>query len=128
MLGKRSEEIEKANGYHGRSLTTTPRDGRGGLIRAMPEHFGTDLATLRRARKAGWHKGLLAAMIRKDTTMKRDWISAQFDDGDSCGKPAALPAKQDISRKLRRWNCKCPSEGLSPTGILGCLLVSHQHR
>jgi hypothetical protein len=59
MLAKRSGEIEKANGYHGPQLNDYTERRARGLIRAALERFGTDLATLRRARKGGWRKGVL---------------------------------------------------------------------
>ena len=85
MLAKRSGEIEKANGYHGPQLNDNAERRARGLIRAALEHFGTDLATLRRARKGGWRKGVLAAMIQKETTMKLDWISEQLNMGTRAG-------------------------------------------
>ena len=54
-------------------------------MRSGLEHFGTDLATLRRVRKVDWRKGLLAAMLRKETTIRLDWISAQLNTGTRAG-------------------------------------------
>jgi pimeloyl-ACP methyl ester carboxylesterase len=55
------------------------------LIRAALEHFGIDLATLRRARKGDWRKGLIAAMIQKETTMRLDWITQELKMGTRAG-------------------------------------------
>jgi hypothetical protein len=55
------------------------------LIRAALEHFGTDLATLRPARKGDWRKRLLAAMVQKETTMRLDRISDQLNMGTRAG-------------------------------------------
>jgi hypothetical protein len=79
MLAKRPTRIEKANGYHGPQLSDYAEKRARALIRGALEHFGTDLATLRRARKGDWRKGLLAATIQKETTMRLDWISEQLN-------------------------------------------------
>jgi hypothetical protein len=57
----RSARIEKANGYHGPQLKDYAEKQARELIRAALEHFGTDLATLRPARRGDWLQGLLAA-------------------------------------------------------------------
>ena len=81
MLAKRPTQIEKANGYHGPQLSDYAEKRARALIRAGLEHFGIDLATLRRSRKGDWRKGLLAAMIQKETTMRLDWITEQLNMG-----------------------------------------------
>lgn len=48
-------------------------------------HFELDLATLRQARKGDWRKGLLAAMIHAETTMKLDWINEHLHMGTRAG-------------------------------------------
>ena len=65
--------------------TTMPRSALGHSFRAGLEHFGTDLATLRLSRKGDWRKGLLAATIQKETTMRLDWISEQLNMGTRAG-------------------------------------------
>ncbi len=85
MLAKRPTRIEKANGYHGPQLNDFAEKRARALIQAALEHFGTDLATLRRARKGDWRKGLLAAMIQKETTMRLDWITEQLNMGTRAG-------------------------------------------
>ena len=75
-----------------------------GLIRAALEHFGTDLATLRRARKGDWRKGLLAAMIQKETTMRLDWITQQLNMGLAGTSRLAAESRRRLAtdRSLRR--------------------------
>jgi putative transposase len=85
MLAKRASRIEKANGYHGPQLSDYAEKRARALIQAALEHFGTDLPTLRRARKGDWRKGLLAAMIQKETTMRLDWIAEQLHMGTRAG-------------------------------------------
>ncbi|HEY5743844.1 MAG TPA: hypothetical protein VIS99_15045 [Terrimicrobiaceae bacterium] len=48
MLAKRPARIENANGYHGPQLSDYEEQRARALVRAALEHFGTDLATLRR--------------------------------------------------------------------------------
>ncbi len=81
MLAKRPARIEKANGDHGAQFNDYAERRALALIRAALEHFGIDLATLRRAHKADWRKGLLAAMIQKETTMRLDWMTGQLHMG-----------------------------------------------
>ena len=105
MLAKRSARIEKANGYHGPQLNDYAEKRARELIRAALEHFGTDLATLRQARKGDWRKGLLAAMIQKETTMRLDWITEQLNMGTRAGtcRLAAKSRKRlAADRALRR--------------------------
>ncbi len=85
MLANRPTQIEKANGYHGPQLNDYAEKRARPLIRAGLEHFGIDLATLRRSRKGDWRKGLLAAMIQKETTMRLDWITEQLNMGTRAG-------------------------------------------
>ncbi len=85
MLAKRPARIEKANGYHGAQFNDYAERRARRLMRAALEHFGTDLATLRRARKGDWRKGLLAALLQKETTMRLDWISEQLNTGTRAG-------------------------------------------
>ena len=85
MLARRPARIEKANGYHGPQLSDNAEKRARALIRAALEHFGVDLETLRRARKGDWRKGLLAAMIHKETTVRLDWITEQLNMGTRAG-------------------------------------------
>jgi REP-associated tyrosine transposase len=85
MLAKRPTRIEKANGYHGPQLNDYAEKRAGDLIGAALEHFGIDLFTLQQARKGDWRKGLLAAMIQKETTVRLDWISEQLKTGTRAG-------------------------------------------
>jgi hypothetical protein len=104
MLAKRPRRIEKANGYHGAQLNDYAESRARGLIRAALEHFGTDLATLRRARKGDGRKGLLAAMIQKETTVRLDWISEQLNMGTragTCRLAAEFRRRLAIDRALR---------------------------
>ncbi|MFZ0708450.1 MAG: transposase [Terrimicrobiaceae bacterium] len=80
-----TDSIEKANGYHGPQLNDYAEKRAWALIRAGLEHFGTDLATLRRSCKGDWRKRLLAAMIQKETTMRLDWITDQLNMGTRAG-------------------------------------------
>ena len=82
MLARRPVRIEKANGYHGPQLSDYAEKRARALIREALEHFGIDLVTLRRARKGDWRKGLLAAMIQKETTMRLEWIYRAAEHGD----------------------------------------------
>ena len=84
-LAKRPTRIEKANGYHGPQLNDYAEKRARALIRAALEHFGIDLASLRRARKGDWRKGLIAAMIQKETTMRLDWITEELKMGTRAG-------------------------------------------
>jgi putative transposase len=105
MLAKRPGRIEKANGYHGPQLNDYAERRARRLIRAALEHFGIDLGTLRRARKGDWRKGLLAAMIQKETTMKLDWISEQLNMGTragTCRLAAESRRRLATDRGLRR--------------------------
>ena len=85
LLARRPRRIKKANGYYGPQLHDHAEKRARELIRAALEHFGTDLATLRRARKGDWRKGLLAALIQKETTMRLDWITEQLNMGTRAG-------------------------------------------
>jgi putative transposase len=85
MLSQRPTRIEKANGYHGAQLNDYGEKQARALIRAALEHFGTNLAAFRETRKGDWRKGLLAALIQKETTMKLDWITEQLNMGTRAG-------------------------------------------
>jgi putative transposase len=85
MLAKRPGRIEKANGYHGPQLNDYAEGRARAILRAALEHFGTDLAMLQRARKGDWRKGLIAAVIQKESTMKLDWIAEQLNMGTRAG-------------------------------------------
>jgi hypothetical protein len=62
------------------------RNGRANSFGRRATILEPSLATLRRARKGDWREGLLAAMIRKETIMRLDWISAEYEE------PRNLPA------------------------------------
>ena len=85
LLSQRPARIEKANGYYGTQFNDYAEKHARTLISAALEHFGTDLAALRRARKSDWRKGLLAALIRSETTMRLDWIAEQLNMGTRAG-------------------------------------------
>ncbi len=115
-LAKRPTRIEKANGYHGPQLNDYAEKRARALIRAGLEHFGTDLATLPRARKGDWRKGLLAAMIQKETTVRRDWITEQLNMGTRagvCRRAGEARKRLAADRALRR-----EIETISSTAIL----------
>ena len=107
MLAKRPARIEKANGYYGPQLNDYSEKRARGLIRAALEHFRTDLATLRRARKGDRRKGLLAAMIQKETTMRLDCITQQLNMGTRAGT-CRLAAE---SRRLPRHRSRLAEGG-----------------
>ena len=85
LLKKRDARIQKANGYHGPQLHDYGEKRACALIRAGLEHFAMDAEELKRVRKGDWRKGLLAAMIQGETTMRLDWISEQLSTGTRSG-------------------------------------------
>jgi REP-associated tyrosine transposase len=116
MLARRPTPIEKANGYHGPQLNDYAEKRAQALLRAGLEYFGTDLATLRRARKGDWRKGLIAAIIQKETTVRLDWITEQLNMGTRAGVcRLASEARKRLAtdRALRRQ-----IETISSTAIL----------
>ena len=85
MLAKRPTQIERANGYHGPQLNDYAEKRARGLIRAGLDtlwHRSGDPAAVSQGRLA---KGLLAAMIQKETTMRLDWITEQLKMGTRAG-------------------------------------------
>lgn len=74
-----------ANGYHGPQLHDHGEKRARALIRAGLEHFKIDAKKLKETPKGDWRKGLLAAMIQAETTMKLDWIGAQLNMGTRSG-------------------------------------------
>lgn len=105
MLGlveKRKKRIQKANGYHGPQLHDHGEKRARRLISAGLAHFEVDLATFQGARKGDWRKGLLAAMIHAETTMKLDWISEQLHMGTRAGVCRLAADARERRRKDRR--------------------------
>ncbi len=85
LAEKKKVEIRKANGYYGTQLQDFGEKRARALIRAGLEHFEMDRKSLKQAPKGDWRKGLLAAMIQNETTMRLDWISEQLEMGTRAG-------------------------------------------
>ena len=104
MLVQRPARIEKANGYHGAQLNDHAEKQARALIRVALEHFGTDLATLRAARKGDWRKGTRGANSEQnDDEVGLDYRAAQYGNprrglSPGVGSPKAF----GIDRALRR--------------------------
>ncbi len=116
MLAKRPARIEKANGDHGAQFNDYAERRARRLMRAALEHFGTDLATLRRAPKGDWRKGLLAALIQKETTMRLDWISKQLNTGTRAG--TSRLATETRRRLATERGLRRQAEAISKIAIL----------
>jgi hypothetical protein len=100
MLAERPVRIEKANGYYGPQLNDYAERRAKALIRAALEQFGTDLPTLRQARKGDWRKRLLAAIILKERTMKLDWITEQLNMGRARAFAVWRARPEDVSLRI----------------------------
>ena len=105
LLKKRDARIQKAHGYHGPQLHDYGEERARALIRAGLEHFAMDAEELKRARKGDWRKGLLAAMIQGETTMRLDWISEQLSTGTrsgTCRLASEMRRSLKSDRKLQK--------------------------
>ena len=60
----------KADGYQGADLRDHGERWAERILEAGLEHFGVNREELRTAAKGDWRKGLLAALIQKETTVR----------------------------------------------------------
>jgi len=80
----------KADGYQGADLRDHGERRAERILEAGLEHFGVSRKELRSAAKGDWRKGLLAALIQKETTVRLDWISESMRMGER--SPAVAPS------------------------------------
>jgi hypothetical protein len=76
----------------------------GAIINAGLSEFGWTDADLEESKKSDWRKAILAYLVRRDTTMSLDWISAQLRMRTRSGvSRSATEAGKELegSRKLR---------------------------
>ena len=85
----------KADGYQGAELRDHGKRRAERILQAGLERFGMGRAELQATAKGDWRKGVLAALIQKETTVRLDWISETMRMGQrsSCCRISGGPEK-----------------------------------
>ena len=102
LLEKGGKKIRKANGYHGEQLNDHGEKRARALIKAGLKEMGMSLEELRAQRKGDWRKGLLAAMVQDETTMRLDWISEELKMGTRAGVCRLAKEAREAVKKDRK--------------------------
>ena len=66
-------------------------------------HFGVTRAELRSAPKGDWRKGILAALIQKETTMRLDWISESMRMGERSSCCRSIRRTREMMGRHPDW-------------------------
>lgn len=102
LLEKGGRKIKKANGYHGEQLNDHGARRAARLIEAGLKVFQVSKEELRAQAKGDWRKGLLAAMIQDETTVRLDWISEELRMGTRAGVCRLAKEARQKMREDRR--------------------------
>ena len=93
----------KADGYQGAELSDHGERRAEQILRAGLEHFGVRREELRSAAKADWRKGLVAALIQKETTVRLDWISQRLNMGDRFSCCRTIGRTREMMQRRKDW-------------------------
>jgi len=95
---------KKSDGYNGEDVRDHGEQRARELLQAGLGYFQTTHSELRDARKSDWKKGLLAELIRAETTMRLDWVSGELGMGTRswcCHQICKTRVRLGKDRKLR---------------------------
>ena len=93
----------KADDYQGAELKDHGERRAERILRVGPEHFGVSREELRSTAKGDWRKGLLAALIQKETTVRLDWIRQRLGMGERSYCCRAIRRTREVMERRRDW-------------------------
>jgi putative transposase len=93
----------KADGYQGAELKDHGERRAERILRVGLEHFGVSGEELRSAAKGDWRKGLLAALIQKETTVRLDWICQKLGMGERSYCCRTIRRTREVMERRRDW-------------------------
>jgi putative transposase len=93
----------KADGYQGADLKDHGERRAERILEAGLEHFGVSRKELRSAAKGDWRKGLLAALIQKETTVRLDWISESMRMGERSSCSRTIRRTREMMAQRKDW-------------------------
>jgi len=93
----------KADGYQGADLRDHGERCAERILEAGFEHFGVNREELRTAAKGDWRKGLLAALIQKETTVRLDWISETMRMGERSSCCRTIRRTREMMTRRKDW-------------------------
>ena len=93
----------KADGYQGAELRDHGKRRAERILQAGLEHFGIGRAELRSTAKGDWRKGVLAALIQKETTVRLDWISETMRMGQRSSCCRTIRRTREMMQRRKDW-------------------------
>jgi putative transposase len=93
----------KADGYQGAELKDHGERQAERILQAGLEHFGVSREELRGAAKGDWRKGLVAALIQKETTVRLDWIRQRLGMGERSSCCRTIRQIREVMERRRGW-------------------------
>lgn len=93
----------KADGYQGAELRDHGERRAERIQQAGLEHFAVSSEQLRSAPKADWRKGLVAALIQKETTVRVDWISQRLSMGERAYCCRTICRTREMMERRKDW-------------------------
>ncbi len=93
----------KADGYQGAELRDHGERRARRILQVGLEHFGVNLEGLRSAAKGDLRKGLLAALIQRETTVRLDWISQRMRMGERSYCCRTIRRTQQMMARRKDW-------------------------
>jgi putative transposase len=93
----------KADGYQGAELKDHGQHRAGRILNAGLEHFGISFAELRSAAKGNWRKGVLAALMHQETTLRLDWISETMRMGERSYCSRTIRRIREMAQRRKDW-------------------------
>ena len=93
----------KADGYQGAELSDHGERRAERILEAGLEHFGVRREELRSAAKADRRKGLVAALIQKETTVRVDWISQRLSMGERSYCCRTIRRTREMIESRKDW-------------------------
>ena len=93
----------KADGYQGAELSDHGERRAERILESGLEYFGVSREELRSAAKADWRKGLVAALIQKETTVRLDWISQRLSMGERSYCCRTIRRTREIIERRKDW-------------------------
>jgi len=93
----------KADGYQGVDLRDHGERRAKRILEAGLEHFGVNRKELLSAAKGDWRKGLLAAIIHTETTVRLDWISESMRMGERSSCCRTIRRTREMTARRKDW-------------------------
>jgi hypothetical protein len=93
----------KADGYQGAELGDHGKRRAEQILEAGLAHFAVSLAELRSAAKGDWRKGVLAALMQKETSVRLDWISEAMRMGQRSSCCRTIRLTREMIPRRNEW-------------------------